>query len=238
MTYVQGFLLAVPTANRQAYVDHATAAVPIFKDFGALRKVETWGDDVPVGKLNDFHGAVKREADETVLFSWIEYADRAAYDAANRKIMSDPRMAAMAEPPFDGARMVFGGFELLIDDGPSGPMGYVDGILLAVKDARKDDYIAFSRTVSPVFRDHGVTRYVETWGTDVPKGRVTDFHRAVLAEEGESVVFSWIEWPDKATRDAGMAAIRTDERMAHPPADMPLDGKRMIFGGFTPILDE
>jgi len=237
MTYVQGFLLAVPTANRQAYIDHASAAVPIFKDFGARRMVETWGEDVPAGKLNDFHGAVQREANETVLFSWIEYADRAAYDAASEKIMSDPRMAEMAAPPFDGTRMVFGGFEVLMDDG-AGQMGYVDGFVLAVPDANKAAYVAMARTASIVFREHGATRYVEAWGDDVPKGRTTDFHRAAHAEEGESIVFSWVEWPDKTTRDAGMQQVMADARMKPAQADMPFDGKRMLYGGFVPILDQ
>lgn len=238
MTIVQGFLTPVPTANKQAYVDHATGAQPLFDEFGASRMVEAWGDDVPVGKLNDFHGAVKRRDDEAVLFSWIEYPDRATYDAANQKIMTDPRMEAMMNAPFDGKRMIYGGFDVIVDVGDGGGMGYVDGFVLAVPDGKKDAYIDLSQTVAQIFREYGATRIVETWGSDVPRGEVTDFYRTTLAQDGETIVFSWVEWPDKATREAGMEGFRTDERMKNPPADLPLDGKRMIFGGFTPILDK
>jgi uncharacterized protein YbaA (DUF1428 family) len=237
MTYVQGFVTPVPTAGRQAYVDHSRAASNLLKEFGALRHVEAWGDDLPDGKLNDFHGAVQRQPEETVVLSWIEYPDRAACDSAVEKMMSDPRMADLGEMPFDGKRMIYGGFDVIVDDGPGGTMGYIDGFVLAVPDANRNLYADFARKVFPIFRDHDVTRYVECWGDDVPRGETTDFFRAARAEEGESIVFAWCEWPDKAARDAGMAAIRADERMENPPADLPFDGKRMIFGGFAPILD-
>jgi uncharacterized protein YbaA (DUF1428 family) len=76
---------------------------------------------------------------------------------------------------------------------------------------------------------------IECWGDDVPEGKLTDFRRAVQAKPDESVVFSWIEWPDKATRDAGMEKVMKDPR-AGQAGDMPFDGKRMIFGGFTPVV--
>ena len=95
MTYVEGFVLAVPTANKDAYRKHAAGAAPLFRDFGVARMVETWGDDVPDGKVNDFKSAVQAKPDEAVVFSWFEYPDRATRDAATTKMMSDPRMAAM-----------------------------------------------------------------------------------------------------------------------------------------------
>ncbi|MDO6413937.1 DUF1428 domain-containing protein [Sphingomonas sp. BIUV-7] len=116
-------------------------------------------------------------------------------------------------------------------------MSYVDGFVLPVPDANRDAYFDMARAASVVFRDHGVTRYVEGWGSDVPRGKATDFYRAAHAEDGESIVFAWLEWPDKATRDAGMKAVSDDPRMKTPPADMPFDARRMIFGGFAPILD-
>jgi uncharacterized protein YbaA (DUF1428 family) len=237
MTYIQGFVTPVPVDGRDAYRDHSRAACALLKEFGALRLVEAWGYDVPVGKINDFHGAVQRRPEEAVVFSWIEYPDRAACDAAVEKMMTDPRMADLGDMPFDGKRMIYGGFNMFVDEGPRGPMAYVDGFVLAVPDANRDAYGDFARTVFPMFRDHGVTRYVGCWGDNVSRGETTDFYRAVHAAEGESIVFAWCEWPDKAARDAGMAAIIADERMATPPADMPFDGKRMIFGGFAPILD-
>ena len=88
---------------------------------------------------------------------------------------------------------------------------------------------------APIFKEYGATRVVECWGDDVPHGKVTDFFMAVKAEEGETVVFSWIEWPSKEVRDAGMAKVMADERMK-PGPDLPFEGKRMIYGGFAPIL--
>lgn len=115
MNYVDGFVCAVPTANREAYLKHAQDAAAIFKEFGALSVVECWGDDVPEGKLTSFPLAVKREASETVVFSWITWDSRAARDAAWAKVMADSRMQAGVNPmPFDGKRVIYGGFELLL----------------------------------------------------------------------------------------------------------------------------
>ena len=114
MTYVDGFVLAVPTANRDVYRQHAEAAAPLFKEHGALRLVEGWGDDVPEGTLTSFPMAVKLKPDETVVFSWIVWPSRSARDQGMKAFMADPRMAGMAMP-FDGARMIFGGFEVIVD---------------------------------------------------------------------------------------------------------------------------
>jgi uncharacterized protein YbaA (DUF1428 family) len=116
MGYVDGFVIAVPAANKEAYRSHAAAAAPIFKEFGATRVVECWGDDVPDGKITDFRGAVHAKEGEVVCFSWIEYPSKEVRDAANRKMMEDPRMEAMgADMPFDGKRMIFGGFAPIVD---------------------------------------------------------------------------------------------------------------------------
>ena len=116
MKYVEGFVAAVPAANRDIYQRHAAEAAPLFKEFGATRVVECWGDDVPDGKLTDFRGAVKAQDGEVVVFSWIEYPSKEARDAAKERIMTDPRMEAMgAQMPFDGKRMIFGGFAPILD---------------------------------------------------------------------------------------------------------------------------
>ena len=116
MGYVEGFVLAVPAENKEAYRKHAAEAAPMFKEFGATRMVECWGDDVPDGKVTDFRGAVKAEDGEVVLFSWIEYPSKEVRDQAVKKMMADPRMKEMgASMPFDAKRMIFGGFAPIVD---------------------------------------------------------------------------------------------------------------------------
>lgn len=115
MTYVDGFLLAVPTANKEAYCAHAAAALAVFKEHGASSCVECWGDDVPEGKVNSMHSAVMRKPDETVVFSWITWPDKAARDVGLQKVFADPRMQPDVNPmPFDGSRMIFGGFQMIV----------------------------------------------------------------------------------------------------------------------------
>lgn len=120
MTYYSGFVLAVPEANREAYVDMARSAWPMFERYGALRMVETWGVDVPDGKLTDFRKAVKAEPGEAVLFSWIEWPDRTTCDASMAKMQNDPEMKMPPNMPFDGKRMFWGGFEPVFDSGGKG----------------------------------------------------------------------------------------------------------------------
>ncbi len=116
MSYVDGFVLAVPAANKEAYRKMAAAAGPLFKEFGAIRMVECWGDDVPDGQHTDFRRAVKAEDGEVVVFSWIEYPSKEVRDAANQKMMNDPRMKEWGQQmPFDGKRMIFGGFVPIVD---------------------------------------------------------------------------------------------------------------------------
>ena len=117
MPYIEGFVAAVPTANRDKYIEHARGAVDYFKKLGATRVVECWGDDVPKGELTDFYKAAQAKGDESVIFSWIEYPDKATRDAANEKMVADPEMMEeLGEMPFDGKRMIFGGFEQVIDE--------------------------------------------------------------------------------------------------------------------------
>nr|WP_299132777.1 DUF1428 domain-containing protein [uncultured Amaricoccus sp.] len=116
MGYVDGYLIAVPTGKRAEYEALARDAAAVFKEHGALEVVECWGEDVPEGKLTSFPLAVKLEPGETVVFSWVLYPSRAARDAANVKVMEDPRMKAIdpASMPFDAKRMIFGGFDVLV----------------------------------------------------------------------------------------------------------------------------
>ncbi len=111
-------------------------------------------------------------------------------------------------------------------------MSYIDGFVASVPSDRREDYADYCRRVDALMIEHGATRVVDGWGDDVPHGKMTDLYRAVAATEGETIVFGWVEWPDKATRTAGWAALEKDERMSAP---MLLDGKRMIFGGFETL---
>ena len=115
-------------------------------------------------------------------------------------------------------------------------MAYVDGFVVPVPAGNEAAYRKMAEDAAPLFMDHGATEFVECWGDDVPDGTVTDFKGAVKAEPGEVVVFSWIVWPDRATRDAGMAKVMEDPRM-QTAGTMPFDGKRMIFGGFRMIVE-
>lgn len=116
MSYVDGFVVAVPAENKEAYRALAEKAAPLFKEFGATRVVECWADDVKAGTLTDFRLSVKAEENEEVVFSWIEYPSKEIRDAANEKIMADPRMKALGDQmPFDGKRMIYGGFATLLD---------------------------------------------------------------------------------------------------------------------------
>lgn len=117
MTYVDGFVAAVPTKNKEIYRVHAKKAATVFKEHGALKLVECWGDDVPEGKITSFPMAVKCQQDETVVFSWVIWPSREVRDQGMEKVMSDPRLQPDANPmPFDGKRMIYGGFEMIVDE--------------------------------------------------------------------------------------------------------------------------
>ena len=119
-------------------------------------------------------------------------------------------------------------------------MPFLDITVIPVPTANKAAYLEHSRQTTPFFREQGATGVTECWGEDVPDGKLTDFRRAVQAKEDETVVFSWIEWPDKATRDAAMGRMeelmKTDDRFSPEKNPMPFDGKRMIYGGFAPVV--
>lgn len=116
MVYVDGFVVAVPTANKERYRQHAADAGVIFMEHGALSFVECWGDDVPEGEVTSFPMAVKRREDETVVFSWITWPSRAVRDTGMEKVMADPRLQSDINPmPFDGKRMIYGGFDMIVE---------------------------------------------------------------------------------------------------------------------------
>jgi len=114
-------------------------------------------------------------------------------------------------------------------------MAYGDGFLIPVPESKREEYRVMAEKVAPAFMEYGALRIVECWGSDVPDGKITDFKRAVKAEQGENVVFAWIVWPSKEVRDAANVKIMNDDRMK--PDEMPFDGQRMIFGGFDILMD-
>ncbi len=120
-------------------------------------------------------------------------------------------------------------------------MTYIDGFVIAVPTANKQKFIDHANNTDSVFMDMGATRVIECWGDDVSDGETTDFRKAVKANDDETVVFSWIEWPDKPTRDAAMARMMADDfgddRMDMEKNPMPFDGKRLIYGGFSPVTE-
>ena len=235
MTYFEGFITPVRTADKDAYREHARKFGGFAAEFGISRMVEGMADDVPHGKTTDFYRAVQAHDDETIVFSFFEYPSKQARDAANEKFQNDPRMAdMMKDMPFDAKRMIFGGFEAIVDAG-EGPGGYVNGFIVPVPTANKDAYRQMNERHAAIFREYGALRLVQAWGDDVPEGKVTDFRRAVQAEPSETVVFAFIEWPSKQANDEAWEKIMKDQRMQ--PGEAPFDGKRMFWGGFEVILD-
>ncbi|XLZ68659.1 DUF1428 domain-containing protein [Massilia sp. SR12] len=118
MAYVDGFLVPVPKDKMEAYLDMSRKCGKVWREHGALQYRETVADDVKVGVHTSFPQAVKLEEGEVVVFSWIVYESRAERDRINEAVMADPRLKEMMDPatmPFDGKRLVFGGFEMLID---------------------------------------------------------------------------------------------------------------------------
>lgn len=118
MSYIDGFVVPVPAGNKEAYRKLAAEVAGVFVEHGATRVVECWGDDVPAGKITDFQRAVQAGPDEKVVFSWIVWPSKAVRDEGSRKVMADPRMQQLGpDAPFDGKRMIYGGFEVLLETG-------------------------------------------------------------------------------------------------------------------------
>lgn len=243
MTYIEGFVIAVPTANKDKFIDHANTGDPVFLEHGATRILENWQDNVAKGHTNDFFGAVDAKDDEAVVFSWIEWPSRAERQAMNDKmdeiVKSDERFSQETNPaPFDGKRMIYGGFEAIVEQGEPTPGAYVQGFIIPVPEENKEAYRKMAEDAWEMFRDYGALRVLECWQDDVPEGKQTDFFRAAKAEPGEKVVFSFMEWPSREVCDGAHDKMMQDERMQMPEGtQMPFDGKRMVWGGFRPVVE-
>lgn len=247
MTYIQGFVIPVPTANKQKFIDHANRADEVFMEHGALRIIEAWQEDVKKGHTTDFFGAVDAREDESVAFSWVEWADKADCDTMEsqmeEQMKTDARISRELNPmPFDGQRMIYGGFDPIVEEGAITASPYVQGFLVPVPSGNKEAYRTAALAMWDIMKDYGATRVIEAWQQDVPHGEQTDFFRAVKAENGEIVVFSFVEWASKEVCDNSHETMMQDERMKqfmgdNPDAKPPFDGKRMVYGGFVPVVE-
>lgn len=137
--------------------------------------------------------------------------------------------------PFDGKWMIYGGFEPIVEQGEAAAASYVQGFVVPVRSAKREDYRQMAEQAWTMFKDYGALRVVEAWGDDVPDGKVTDFRRAVKAEPDEKIVFAFMEWPSREVCDAAHEKMMKDERMK-PPEDLPFDAQRMIYAGFTRVV--
>lgn len=247
MTYIEGFVIPVPTANRQKFIEHARLGDAVFMEHGATRVVECWQDDVQKGHTTDFFGAVDCRDDEAVVFSWMEWPDKGTRDAFAGKMeevmKTDERFSPEKNPmPFDGARMIYGGFEPIVEEGQTAPAAYAQGFIVPVPEANKEAYRKAAAEMWEIMKDYGARRVIEAWQSDVPTGKQTDFFRAVKAEPGEIVVFSVVEWSSREACQGAHEKMMQDDRMKafateQPDAQMPFDGKRMVFGGFEPVVE-
>lgn len=237
MSYFEGLIAAVPTAKKDVLRKQTAEAAPLFKQFGASRVVELLGDDIPRGATS-FKDAIKARDNEEIMLSWIEYPDKQTRDLANKKMAADSKLRSIAETiAFDRSRAITAGFTPLIDEGSRGTMGYTEGYLVIVPEAKKQDYRAIASKTSKVFEEHGATRVVEAWGDDFSIGEGADFKHSVKAKPDETVVLAVVEWPSKQVRDRGMPKVMADSRLQAGQDNLPFDRSRMLHGGFKPVLD-
>lgn len=241
MPYIDGFVLPVPTGNKDKFVNHARLGDSAFMDHGAERILECWQDDVPKGKVTDFFGAVDAREDEAVVFSWIEWPDKETrdrmYGSMEEISKTDDRFNPDKNPmPFDGKRMIWGGFVPIVEEGEGTRDSYVQGFIVPVRADKREEYRKMAAEVWEMFREYGALRVVEAWDDDVQEGQWTDFRRAVKAEPDEKVVFSYMEWPSREVCQAAGEKMMNDERMKQPEGEMPFDHQRMVYGGFQPVV--
>jgi uncharacterized protein YbaA (DUF1428 family) len=138
--------------------------------------------------------------------------------------------------PFDAKRMIFAGFDPIVDEGKQSSVSYVDGSVTPVPTSNKQAYLESMDQKAKLLKELGATRVVDAWGDDVSDGKITDYKSAVKASDEETIVYSWVEWPSKDTRDVAWGKLLKDPRMQQ--SSMPFDGKRVIFGGFATMIDQ
>jgi uncharacterized protein YbaA (DUF1428 family) len=241
MAYIEGFVIPVPKANRDKFIEHARSFDAVFIENGAQSVLECWAEDVPHGKQTDFYGAVDATPDEAIVFGWIEWPDKATrtvfHSQMDQLTKTDTRFDPAKHPaPFDGKRMVFGGFVPIVERGEHTSGSYVQGFVIPVPADMKEAYRKMADDAWAMFKGLGALRVVEAWDDDVPEGKVTDLRRAVKAGPDEKVVFSFMEWPSREVCDTAHDAMIRDDLMQMPDV-MPFDSKRMVYGGFSPVVE-
>lgn len=243
MSYAHGFIAAVPQANRDVYRRHAKKVGEVFRENGASQVMECWEEEVPDGEVTSFPLAVRRKEGEAVVFSWYRWPSKEVADAGMKATMADERVrceAGQVGKIFDGKRIIYGGFDVVAekraDAGIDTP--YVHGMAAAVVASRREAYAKCAGEMGAILRERGALEVVDCWEEAVPEGELTSFPKAVLREEGEAVVFSWILWPSKEAGRAGMGAMREDARLANLFEEIGgmMNLKRLIHGGFTPLV--
>ncbi|HKX78134.1 MAG TPA: DUF1428 domain-containing protein [Novosphingobium sp.] len=134
--------------------------------------------------------------------------------------------------------MIYGGFQAIVEQGEATPGAYMQGFVIPVPEGKQDDYRKMAEDAWGMFQKYGALRVVEAWQDDVKPGKQTDFFRTVKAQDGEKIVFSFMEWPSREVCDAAAAKMESDPEMQMPEGmEMPFDGKRMIYGGFVPVVE-
>ena len=236
MDYFQGFLIPVPTDKKKEYLRVAEESAPFFAKYGALRTVENWTSDVPKGEVTDMWRGVKASDNESVVFSWVEWESKNTCDKAHDGMTRDEAMNEMPEMPFDGMRMIYAGFDVLGQSGESGKPGYVQGYVAPVPKANRDAYADMCATMRQIALDCGAQRLVDGWSEDIADGEQTDFKKAVQAKDDEAIAFGFAEWPSQEAFETGSQKMMQDGRMPQPGSNMPMDGQRIIYGGFETIL--
>lgn len=237
MTYVDGFVIPVPKCNKSKFIDYGHRSDEVFVRHGASRIFECWQDNVARGALNDFFMGVDARDDEVIAFSWIEWRDKATRDQCmavlDGVMKADPHFDQTRNPlPFDGGRMLWGRFQVLVERGEPTFSPYVQGIVLAVPESRKEDFRRVAEKAWETLQGSGALRMIEAWEDEVPAGGQTDFFRMVMLEPGEKVVFSFIEWPSREACDAASLKMKTLAAL-----ELPFDCARVISGGFRPVVE-
>ena len=243
MSYIDGLVFAIPTANRSEFIGYAKRSDSFLE--GYTRIVYGWEDELLEGQLTDFRKSVQAKTDESIVFVWVEWPDKATRNFEHRNMQT--RLETEANfineiPPFNGRRMISGGFETIIDFETTThnkkkdiTMSYIDGFLFAVKSENKEAFIDYANRANSLIE--GCTRVVYALEDDLQDGQVTDFRKAVQAKDDEAVVFGWEEWLDKEARNKGheLMAERMESHETLSKEMPPFDELRMVFGGFETI---